>query len=164
MNRQEIAHVELTLTQQAKEYLNDVVSKIVSEIEYYYSPVVPRIKGNVTDNAHLTFFYGLKPEAIENADLNKLLSSVQIKELKLKELSLLNGFESLYKILIVTVDDSDKTLSTVVNKIRKFSDRPNSYEFKPHITLAYVSSDYELPSELPILRDTVATEEFKTLV
>lgn len=158
MNRPEVAYVELTLSQSFKDYLNKITKEMVVDEEYYNSPVMPHIKGNVTDKAHLTFFFGLNPDMVNNQELLDLIKSTDLGELKLGDFMIIEGYQSLYRILAIQVIDEDKKLSNFVNKIRKFSNRPNSYEFRPHITLAYVHKDFQIPAELPEVEPTFRGE------
>jgi len=149
MNKPEVAYVALDLSQSFKDYLSRITKQMVVEEEYYVSPVMPHINGDVTNNAHLKFFYGLDPSAANNQDLLDVIKATDLGELELGDFMIIEGFQGLYRILAVKVVDKDKKLSAFVNKIRTFSSRPNSYEFKPHITLAYVHKDFQLPADLP---------------
>lgn len=160
----EVAYVELTLPQTTKEYLKSIVGQIVNPDQFYASPVIPHINGDVTAKAHLTFFFGLEPEQVNNQDLKDLLSSYENREIRLGEFMVMNGYQGLYKILSIQVLDEDRSLNAFVNKIRKFSNRPNSYEFKPHITLAYVSADYSLPITQPVLKESVTGEDLHIVI
>lgn len=165
MNKPELAYVELTLPEDVKEYLRKILNQVVKEDEFYYSPVMSHIKGDVTGKAHIKFFYGLDPSAVDNEDLKQLLKNADdVKELKLGEFMLINGYQGLYKILAVQVIDQDRKLTNLVNKIRKFSSRPNSYEFKPHITLAYVGADYSLPITQPVLKESITGEDLHVTI
>lgn len=160
----EVAYVELTLPEVTKEYLKSILGQIVNEDQFYASPVIPHINGDVTSRAHLTFFYGLEPEQVENQELKELLGSWTSREIHLGDFMIMNGYQGLYRILSIKVLDDDRSLNAFVNKIRKFSNRPNSYEFKPHITLAYVSADYSLPITQPVLKESILGEELRVLV
>jgi len=160
----EVAYVELTLPDNVKEYLRTILKQVVNEDQFYTSSVMPHINGDVTIKSHLKLFYGLEPEAAKNEELLNLLKSTEVKELLLGEFMLLNGYQNLYKILTVKVVESERNLTTLVNKIRKFSPRPNSYEFKPHITLAYVTADYSLPITQPVLKESISTQDLQVSI
>lgn len=161
MKRSNVSYVELTISTEDKEYLNKITNQIVAEDQFYFSDVMPHIKGNVTPDAHFTFFYGLDPSTKDDVNLRELIDSFELRDLKLGEFILLDGFQGLYKVLCVEVLEENRELSNFVNKIRKFSDKPNSYQFRPHITLAYVTSDFSLPITLPVLKESVKGEELR---
>ncbi len=146
------AYVELIFYKNASKHFRKMVKDVVSRDQFYYSDVVSRIRGDVTGKIHFTLFYGLEESVLNNHDLAKIIKKMQIKELKLKKLVLFDGYQSMYKVLCVEVDDEDKILYSLSQKMLEFEhdEEHGKREFKPHITLAYVQPDYELPKNYSI--------------
>lgn len=142
------SYVEITLPEESKEYFSDFVDKTVPKEMFYKSPVVEFIDGKVTDKLHLTLFYGLDPSASDNQELKDLLSTLDVKELKLGKPFFFSGFQNLYKVFCIEVLDQDLELKKLSDQIKQFAPVENQrYVFKPHITLAYVQNEFTLPDQ-----------------
>lgn len=152
------AFVELKFNKETIELLDNFLKKIIPEDMLYYSPVVEHIRGNMSKTLHCTIFFGLNEDAVTNTELKDILNN-KVNEIYLGELSYINGYENLYKVLVVNVSDSDKELITLHNKIEDFAlkENPdfNTREFKPHLTLAYVKNEYELPKDASLPLDVI---------
>lgn len=155
MSTTSVAYIKQDLHEHAKELLKSNLLKIVNQSDFYKSPVMEHINGDVTSRAHITLYFGLNPNVVNNQKLIDLINNSSINELELGDYALMNGYQDLYKILIVEVMDNDSKLSNLVNQIQEFDNNEKKYVFKPHITLAYVNYDYELPKQLPELIKTV---------
>jgi 2'-5' RNA ligase len=157
------AYVELIFYENAKGYFKKVVKDVVTKDQLYYSDVVSRISGDVTDKIHFTLFYGLAESVLDNTKLKEFIKDTQIEELKLKQLVLFEGYQNLYKVLCVEVDDEDRMLKGVSQKMLDFEhdEELGKREFKPHITIAYVQPDYELPTDYSIKEDTVSIKKIR---
>lgn len=141
-------YVEVTFSEKAKEHFSNLVDKTVPQEQLYKSPVVEFIDGKVTDKLHLTLFYGLDANSSDNQELKDLLSSFEVKELKLGNPFFFSGFQNLYKVFCIEVLDQDLKLKTLSDQIKQFAPVENQrYVFKPHITLAYVENEFNLPEE-----------------
>lgn len=153
----QFAYVELLFYENTKKYFKKVVREIVPNHELYYSDVISRICGDVTDKLHFTVFYGLDKSALKNRDLKELVKKIRIKELKMKKLVLFEGYQMLYKVLCVEVDEEDKNLFLLSRRILDFEHDTEleKREFKPHITLAYVRPEYVLPSDYTLEKKEV---------
>jgi len=140
------------LNSQANQYFKDTLNKVVSEQQFYYSDVISRIAGDVTDKAHFTIFFGLKEFEIHNPELQEIVKSININELVPIKLFLIDGFQGLYKVLCLEISDEDKSLITLSKKMNEFEheERLEKREFKPHITLAYVNADYQIPQNFEL--------------
>lgn len=146
------AYVELVFYKNVRKHFKKIVRDVVSKDQFYYSDVVSRIRGDVSDKVHFTLFYGLEETVLNNKDLARVIKKMQIKELKLKKLVLFEGYQGMYKVLCVEVDDDDKSLFSLSQKMLEFEhdEEHGKREFKPHITLAYVQPNYELPKNYSI--------------
>jgi 2'-5' RNA ligase len=142
-----IGYVEILFNSEEKQILINRVRSLLNQNDLYYSDVVQRIAGDVTKSLHLTLYFGLIDEDIDHSDLRNVLEKINIKEVKIKSIDLWNGYQDLYKILVLSIDDSDKLLAKYSNQFSKFP-HEKEYEFKPHITLAYVKNTFVMPNTI----------------
>ncbi len=149
------AFVELRFTQKTIDTFDKFLNSIISKEQFYYSPVVEHIRGNMSKTLHCTVFFGLNVDHRLDAKLIEVLSQNTVEDLELGKLSYIDGYENLYKVLIVEVLDSNGKLHELLSSIEEYvlNDDPNFKirEFRPHLTLAYVANDFVLPDNLPEL-------------
>ena len=143
-----ITYIEITFDDETKSKFKDLVNELVEESDLYYSTVKKRISGVVTDNLHFTLFWGIDPSLMNSKELIDLVDSIDLKELAVGNLFLMPGFQNLYKILCIEIKDDDKNLFNISERFKSFSlQNLQTREFKPHLTLAYVNPDYEIPKK-----------------
>ncbi len=154
------AFVEIQFGQDSKDLLDNFIKSIIPDEMLYYSPVVEHIRGNMSKTLHCTVFFGLNPTAIDNNDLKIILEKTTLNSLDLGELFYFDGYENLYKILTVKILDTEGELGKLYNKIKEFMLKQNPSfkirDFQPHLTLAYVKNEFELPEELPELPESIS--------
>lgn len=163
MNEKNYAYVELTFYKNTKNYFRKIVSEVVSPDQFYYSDIISRIRGDVTEKAHFTLFFGLEEASVNNPQLQKLINTTTIKIVRLGKLELFEGYQGLYKVLCIKILDEDKSLFNLSNKMLNF-DHDKSVvhtDFKPHITLAYVKSDYTLPKNYKMGKKAVRIKKIQ---
>lgn len=155
--------VELKFNNDVIRLFDNFLKEIIPENMFYSSPVADHIRGNMTKTLHCTIFFGLNEKAVSNIELKKILNENQIKQIELGQLSYINGYENLYKVLIINILDRDSKLNSLYNKIEDFALKEDPdfrvREFKPHLTLAYVQNAYMLPDKLPELPETIDVKE-----
>lgn len=146
------AYLELLFHKEANQYFKDIVNKAVSKDQFYYSDVISKIAGDVTDKAYFKIFSGLNTAEMHNPELQEVVDGVEIKELLPTKLFLISGFQGMYKILCLEISDEDKSLLQLNKKMLDFEhdERLGRREFKPHITLAYVNADYQIPTDFEL--------------
>ena len=161
--RRPLAFIELTFHDEQKKEFSEILKKIVPVDQFYKSPVIGYIDGDVTDSLHCTLFFGLDPQAVYDSELKKIFKDYKFDLLNLGKLQLFEGFQGLYKILTIEVLDRDNSLLEFSDRVSKM--RINKHlghkDFKPHITLAYVNSDYELPDEIPEFSHEIKTKDLQ---
>ncbi len=157
------AYVEVIFDKEASDYFSGIVSEIVNKDELYYSPIVERIQGDVTDGLHSTLFFGLDESEFDNPELKKYLEGVTIDKIKLGKLMLFRGYQGLYRILNIEVLDEDNKLFEIFERLKLFKYNPEviHYEFKPHITLAYVKPSYTIPTNIPEINKELEPKEIR---
>lgn len=157
------AFIELKFSESVITIIDNFINEIIPENMLYSSPVVDHIRGNMSKTLHCTVLFGLDVNTISNIKLRKILKRNEISKLKLGSLSLINGYENLYKVLIINILDEDSKLDNFYRELEDFAIKKVSdykiREFKPHLTLAYVNNNYQLPSELPRLPEYIDVEE-----
>jgi len=155
------AYVELMFFKNATKQFKKIVKDVVSKEQFYYSDQISRISGDVTDKIHFTLFYGLDESVMNNKELKKLLKKIEVKKLDLSKLVLFEGYQGMYKVLCVEVNDEDKTLYNLSEKMLDFEhdEELGKREFKAHITLAYVQPDYVLPKQYALDKKPVRVKK-----
>lgn len=126
-------------------------SKSIPEKYFAYLNVNDKIiGGNVTDKLHLTLFFGLNDIKINKTDLDNTLNAIKISEIKVSGLKVFNAFygNNKYKILTLEVEDSDNILKISNEKFLDFEyiEDENTFNYKPHITIGYMSQDFDINS------------------
>lgn len=161
-------YVELNFDQESKDYFSSIVKEMVHEDELYFSDEVERIRGDVTGKLHLTLFYGLDAEEVNNPELKKFVDEINLKDLNLKfgYFRLFRGYQDMYKVLNIEVLDEDKKLLEIYNglKLFKADEEYVQREFKPHLTLAYVQPDYRFPYKFPRIDKEIIPENIEIKV
>jgi 2'-5' RNA ligase len=154
--------VEIRFSREIKEQFTKIVNDLIPAELLYNSPFVSHIKGNMGKTLHCTLFFGLDTRLLNDPELLEILSEFNVEQLELGDLFFLNGYQNLYRILCIEVLDKDNKLQNISDKIQNFA-RTNGkrYEFRPHLTLAYVTNDFHLPGELPEFPKTIAVAEVK---
>lgn len=155
------AFVEITFNNEVEDYFKKLVNQLVPEKFLYSSDVVSHIRGNMANSLHLTLFFGLENYQIDNPEINKIINSTTFKEIKLGKLFFFEGYENLYRVLCVEVLDEDKKLFNLSKKFESFAPDREPKEFKPHLTLAYVTNDYEIPVNLPKIKVSIPVEKLQ---
>jgi 2'-5' RNA ligase len=116
---------------------------LCNEKDFYYSDIVSSINGDVSYKAHITLFYGFTKEVDEKV-IEKHIQSLRIKKIKLGKSFLLPGWKNSYQILCIEILDCNQELKTISDSFKKFDyvEKVLYPDFKPHITLAFVNSDF----------------------
>jgi hypothetical protein len=156
------AFIELKFNQETKDLFNNFINNIVTESMLYYSPVVEHIKGNMSKTLHCTALFGLHEQYKDNLQLKEIIKSNFVSKIELGKLFFINGYQDLYKVLVIEILDTSKELANLHNALESFAVKENprfkSREFKPHLTLAYVENDYEIPMDLPMLPSSIEVD------
>lgn len=155
------AFIELKFSMDTVKIFDNFLKEIIPENMLYYSLVAEH--GNMSKTLHCTIFFGLNENVKSNVELKTMLAENQIDAIHLGELSYINGYENLYKVLVINIQDRDGKLNSLHNKIENFAlqEDPDfrDREFKPHLTLAYVQNEYRLPDNLPELPEIIYVNE-----
>lgn len=145
-----IGYVEIKIDKTTSTYFGDVVKSICCDSELYKSDVIDYINGDVTNNLHFTLFYGCTPTVSNLKILKDYVTRIKLSKLVLGKLFLLNGYNDSYNVLCIEVTDVDGRLKQMSDKIASFGyDTLMVHnKFMPHLTLAYVKTNYTLPGNV----------------
>lgn len=141
-----VGYVAAILSQEARELLDAWVRKIIPDKALFTAEINGVLEGgNVARKAHLTLFFGIDDDVIKKRVVKKLIDSIVVPELKVREINSFKISNIPCKILHLVVDDSDGKLQAIHNLLSTlphFADKqePN---FVPHITLAYVKDSFD---------------------
>jgi hypothetical protein len=140
--------VQAIFSEEVKLQFREFVKKNIDERYLYFSPD-PRgahIQGDMSSKLHLTLYYGLPKTALHNEDLPLIIEDHFLEEIELGDLNFLDGYQNLYKIFSIDVKDDNGKLKELCEKISYFAwEDTYTARFKPRITIAYVTNDFELP-------------------
>lgn len=161
------AYIEVTFDKETKDYFSKIVNQLVPKNNFYYSPdpEYSHINGDVTQKLHCTLFFGIDPSTIKDKKLLDIIDNSDFREITLGDLVILNGWQNEYKIICIEVLDEDGRFTKFVKEIEGFVNNENiAYEVKPHISLAYVQPDYELPKQPVEMNKKIKSHEVKVSV
>lgn len=155
------AFVQATFNNKTKQIFSKLISEITDTADLYYSdsPEAQHIQGDMTPKLHLTIYYGLPLESVDNTELLSLINHNKFNTIKLGNLFFIPGYQNLYKVLCIEVTDEDSRLYDLSKKISKFAlEEKYLARFKPHLTLAYVQNDFVVPNTIPVYPDKIEVE------
>lgn len=139
----ELGYVALTFNSEIKDKLRNILSQNYTSRDYYKSPVVSGINGDVIDDLHLTIFYGFN-QPDEHTAIRSYLNSIILQPIEVTGAKILSGYQDLYKVLVLEVDDRDQFLYSIHEYLKdnfSYDATVQHPDFLPHITLAYLVND-----------------------
>lgn len=159
------AFVELKFSEAVISIFDNFIKETIPENMLYYSPVAEHIRGNMSKTLHCTVLFGLTEDSRKNESLKNLIDRNKVEKIYLGKLSYIAGYENLYKVLVIEILDNDGKLNKLHKALESFALKEDPdfkvREFKPHLTLAYVQNEFELPSNLPELAEFIEVEKLE---
>jgi 2'-5' RNA ligase len=141
-----------------------VISDVISEADYYYSDTKSYVKGNVSEDVpHVTLLYGLMRSGVElEQHVRTVLTGWVLGSVKIDRVSFFYGESSEYITIVAMVAVSDELREaharlSLLPHINTFD------EYRPHITLAYVSSSAPWQRYVSELNDLLAGTSITTV-
>src|SRR5680860_1912884 len=103
MNKQNIGYITASFPEKEKmEIIN--WSKIINDKDLYFTKKDGKIDGgNVTDNLHLTLFYGFDEDKINKNDIKKIIDSINFKSIEIEDVSIFSLPDQEYKVLYLSL-------------------------------------------------------------
>lgn len=143
MNKQNIGYITVSFLEKEKiEIIN--WSKIISDKDLYFAKKDGKIDGgNVTDDLHLTLFYGFDEDKINKNDIKKIMDSINFESIEIEDVGFFSLPDQEYKVLYLAVKDKK-------NRIKKYHEElkilPHfveyqKFKFTPHIAIAFVKKE-----------------------
>ncbi len=128
-----------------KEQICNLVGGLFDEEYYYKSKTIDYINGNVTNDLHMTLFYGVKTEDVDLDLINDSLESINLNKIHLGDIGFFTTDEAPYIVAYIKVLDHDKRLANLADTLKMFSHEISvQYDtYFPHITLAYLTREYK---------------------
>jgi 2'-5' RNA ligase len=157
-------YVEIKFPRAFNKKLKNILRNLVDSDKFYYSDAVDYIQGDVTDKIHLTVFFGLRDVELKNKKLKTFLKNLKVENILFDKFLIIDGYKGLYKVLSLSIDNESKSkLQEIHDEIMKYNFDPEMIhdEFKPHVTLAYVIKDFEIPKNAESININVKPNSFK---
>lgn len=110
--------------------------------------------GNVTEKLHLTIFYGFDEDNLDQSNLVALITKLDIPTVNIVGIGMFPAKEFDCNVLYFSVSDESGKLQSAFERLKGFPHFANhqNINFKPHITIAYVTKDFNpnlLSNEYP---------------
>ncbi len=104
--------------------------------------------GNVTGKLHLTLFYGLDEDSLNQDELNDFIARLDISSVDVIDVGIFPVEEFDCNALYLEVSDESGELKSAHERLEAFPYFPKYQkpDFRPHITLAYVGKDFDTNS------------------
>jgi 2'-5' RNA ligase len=153
-------YVSLILDTEKIKSFQDLLQKICAPDDLYYSEWV---HGDVTEELHLTLFYGLINEKLDKEKLQSHLDSIKVKSLKLGKIVLIPGYQNQYQVLMIEVLDDGGELKRIHESFKQYDFEPSVQhpQFRPHLTLAYLKPDFKFKNAPIVSLSEINVSEIK---
>ncbi|MFA5652314.1 MAG: 2'-5' RNA ligase family protein [Candidatus Paceibacterota bacterium] len=101
--------------------------------------------GNVTNDLHLTLFYGFDDEKINKKELLKFLGEKALRELRIEGLRTFSVPQYKCNILYLKIDGKNM-LEKIHDSLKKFPyfEKFQNNKFIPHLTIAYIKDSFDI--------------------
>ena len=102
--------------------------------------------GNVTDKLHLTLFYGLDENTLDQDKLSKFITTLPKLMIRVTGIGTFPQDVFACKAIYLEVSDDSGELQTIHEWLKKFPhfSKYQKYDYKPHITIAYVTTGFDI--------------------
>jgi hypothetical protein len=144
MNTQKIGYVTVNFLEKEKgEIIN--WSKNINEKDLYFASRDGKIDGgNVTDDLHLTLFYGFNEDTINKNDIKKVINNINFKSVEIDGLSVFSLSDQEYKVLYLAIKDKENKIRQCYEEFKKLPHfaEYQRFEFIPHIAIAFIKKEF----------------------
>jgi|SRR3989344_411967 len=145
-NDKSIGYITANFSEKEKE---EIIrwSKSIKDKDLHLTLVDGKIEGgNVTGDLHLTLFYGLDENKINQRELKDFLGTIDLGILDIGEMDVFSLPDQEYKVLYLPVKDTRGSINRCRERLKELSyfTEYQKFEFKPHITIAFVKSEFDM--------------------
>ncbi len=104
--------------------------------------------GNVTEKPHLTLFYGLDEDALDQKVLSDFVVTLPNPMVHITGVGTFPQNTFACKVIYLEVSDELGELKSVHEHLKSFPhfSKYQKYDYKPHITIAYVTTGFDVSS------------------
>ena len=138
-----LSYVAIKFSDEDKKSFNAFLHSICDEDDFFRSPVIKSIKGDVTDDLHLTVLYGFNKTS-EKETIKNYIGKIKLEDLEIEGVDFLSGYRGMYKVLVLSIKDKGSKLLKLHKNLKKkfsFDEEVQHERFIPHVTLAYLKKD-----------------------
>ena len=144
MNKQKIGYITANLTDKEKKEIINWAKMIQDKDLYVISKNGKTDGGNVTDDLHLTLFYGFNETLINKDDIEDFVYNINLKNIEIEKVGVFFPMDQEYKVLYLSVKDEGGSIKKYHEGLKKFPHfvEFQKFEYVPHITIAFVKKDF----------------------
>ncbi|MDO8572165.1 MAG: 2'-5' RNA ligase family protein [bacterium] len=146
MDKQKTGYIAVYFADKEKNLVRDW-SKIIQDRDFYFISKKEKIDGgNVTDDLHLTLFYGFNEELVyKKDDIQDFIDSMNLENIEIDKVGVFSPMDQEYKVLYLSVKDKENNIKKYHEELKKFPHFAEfqKFEYVPHITVAFVKKDFD---------------------
>jgi 2'-5' RNA ligase len=145
MNKQNIGYVTANFPEKEKiEIIN--WSKNINDKNLYFAKKDGIIDGgNVTDDLHLTLFYGFDEDKINKNDITKIIDNINLGSIEIGNVNTFSFPDQEYKVLYLTIKDNEGKIKEYHEKLKKLPHfvEYQKFKFTPHVAIAFLKKEFD---------------------
>ncbi len=133
MNTKNLSYISLEFSEEQKKKISIWAKEFIGEVEE-----------NVTDDLHLTVFYGLNDDLLDDEKLNDVLSHNTISDVVIGKVETFSLPSQSYKVVYFSIENTEK-IKNLHEKLKEFPyfEEYQKLIYTPHITIAFVNKDFD---------------------
>ncbi len=146
MNEQKIGYITINFADKEKKEITNW-SKVIQNKDLYFISKDGKIDGgNVTDDLHLTLFYGFNEKLINKDKFRDFIDNINLENIEINKVDVFFPVGQEYKVLYFSIKDKGDIIKKYHEKLKKFPHYVEfqKFEYVPHITIAFVKKDFDV--------------------
>jgi 2'-5' RNA ligase len=145
MNKQNIGYITANFLEKEKiEIIN--WSKIINNKDLYFAKKDGKIDGgNVTDDLHLTLFYGFDEDKINKNYIEKIINNVNLGSIEIGGMSTFSFPGQEYKVLYLAIKDNEGRIKECHEELKNLPHfaEYQKFKFTPHVAIAFLKKEFD---------------------